>query len=341
MIKPKKLQPGDTIATASPSWGCAGDDNIRWKYELGVKRLKELGLNVTAAPNSLKGAEYLDKHPEARAEDLMWAFENKSVNGIIANIGGNDSVRLLPYLDSKVIQANPKIFCGYSDIMTLHLYLNRRGLCTFYGDNLLTTVAEAEMWHPYSKYWFEKVFFDSSPIGVISPSSDWSYSENDHIDPNYRKTYIKNPGYAKIQGEGCARGKLFGGHGGLIEFAADSGISLCASDFKDTILFFEDIPEFFTPEYIENFFDYLGKNGYLQLLSGVIIGKTHNCGDFEPYANTIRKVVSGKYGAVKLPIISGLNFGHTSPICVLPYGALAEIDADELRFEILENGVTD
>ena len=70
MIKPPKLNKGDIIATISPSWGCAGDEDVRWKYELGVKRLEELGLHVVAAPNSLKGADFLEKHPEKRAEDV-------------------------------------------------------------------------------------------------------------------------------------------------------------------------------------------------------------------------------------------------------------------------------
>ena len=185
VIKPRKLNFGDTIATISPSWGCAGASRVKWQYNLGVSRLQEIGLNVVAAPNSLKGTSFLANSPEARAEDLIWAFENKNVNAIIANIGGNDAIKLIPYLSSKIILENPKILCGYSDIMSLHLYCHQLGLSTFYGDNLLTTIAEAECWHPYSKYWFEKVLFDNSPIGEISPSSDWTFEPNNHTNPKY------------------------------------------------------------------------------------------------------------------------------------------------------------
>jgi len=202
MLKPRRLRPGDTIATISPSWGCAGTNRVKWKYELGVRRLRELGLDVVAAPNSMKGTSYLDKHPQARAEDLMWAFENQNVRAIIANIGGNDSERLLPFLDPQVILRNPKILCGYSDVLALHLYCHRLGLSTFYGDNLLTVVAEAGGWHPYSRYWFQKVFFDSSPIGEIPPSPDWSYTPNNHTNPEHRKVYIPSDGYVRIQGSG-------------------------------------------------------------------------------------------------------------------------------------------
>ncbi len=340
MIKPPKLNIGDTIATISPAWGCAGDEDIHWKYELGVKRLEELGLHVVTAPNSLKGTEYLAQHPQARAEDVMWAFENKQVKAIIANIGGNDSHKLLPYLDPEVIRKNPKILCGYSDVMNLHLYCHQLGLSTFYGPNLLTTVAEAKEWHSYSKEWFRKVFFETEAIGEIPPSEDWSYDAHDHANPQHIRQYIINQGYEPVQGKGVVQGRLFGGHGGLMEYDSDSPITLTKEDFADTILFFEDIPEFCDVAYMGDFFDWLGRKGYLQVLKGVIIGKMCTPDSFQPYTERIRQVVSGKYGLTDLPILYGVNFGHTSPICVLPYGAEAELDMENQRFTILESGVS-
>ncbi|MBQ8619385.1 MAG: LD-carboxypeptidase [Clostridia bacterium] len=104
MMKPKRLLPGDTIAAISPAWGCAGAPDVRWRYDLGVHRLETLGLHVVAAPNALRSEEYLNRNPQARADDLMWAFENKEIHAIIANIGGNDSHRILPYLSPQSIK---------------------------------------------------------------------------------------------------------------------------------------------------------------------------------------------------------------------------------------------
>lgn len=100
LIKPKKLNSGDRVATISPSWGGAGEPALIWRYEQGVKRLEEVfGLEVIPMPNSLKGADYLYKNPQTRAEDLMIAFKDESIKGIFANIGGEDSIRLLPYIE--------------------------------------------------------------------------------------------------------------------------------------------------------------------------------------------------------------------------------------------------
>src|SRR5699024_12724194 len=98
--KPKRLQPGDCVATVSPSWGGAGEPALNWRYEQGVKRLVDIfQLEVVAMPNSLKGEDYLYKYPQARAEDLMSAFKNERKNGIIANIRRGYSIHIILYID--------------------------------------------------------------------------------------------------------------------------------------------------------------------------------------------------------------------------------------------------
>ena len=270
----------------------------------------------------------------------MWAFENKEVKAIIAAIGGNDAVSLLPYLSPDTITDNPKIFCGYSDIMILHLFCFRAGLMTYYGDNLLTSIAETGGWHPYSRHWFEKTFSDSSAIGEIVPSKEWSASKDNLTDRSYKKVYTPNEGYCRVQGKGKVSGRLFGGHTDLRTLRFPDGSSVVRKeDMNGSILFFEDIPEFCTGDQIEDFFDWLGQMGYLETLSGVIIGRMRMQQSFETYAERIRRIVTGKYHCADLPIMGDLNFGHSSPACILPYGAEAELDIDSLKFSITESGV--
>lgn len=94
LIKPEKLQLGDRIATVSQSWGGAGEPALKWRYEQGFRIMKEVfGLEVIPMPNSLKGEEYLYQNTQARAEDLMTAFKDERIKGIIANIGGEGDVQ--------------------------------------------------------------------------------------------------------------------------------------------------------------------------------------------------------------------------------------------------------
>jgi len=296
-----------------------------------------MGLEVVSSPNSLKGSEYLSKHPQARAEDIIWTFENKEIRAIIANIGGNDSIKIIPYINSTCISQNPKIFIGYSDVMNLHLLCYKSGLSSFYGDNLLNSIAEQSGWHEYSKKWFTKTLFDTSIIGTIESSKEWTFGEPDYVNRNIKREYHKNDGYALIQGYGKVCGRLIGGHTGILELAGTM-LELSTEDYEDTILFIEDIPEFFTSVHVKAFFSTLGNNGILQKLKGIVIGKSNENKTFDDRASVIRDTLSGKYNC-NIPVMYGLNFGHSSPICVLPYGALAEIDCDNLTFSILESGV--
>lgn len=340
LVKPKHLSIGDKIAAISPCFGCAGEAETIWKYNLGKDRLeKQYGLEVVAAPNSLKGTEYLSANPKARAEDFVWAFENKNIKAIIANIGGNESIKLLPYINKQVITDHPKIFIGYSDVMFLHLLCYKAHLSSFYGHNLLTTIAaDTDKINEYSKLWFRKVLFDNTDIGPIFPSTEWTCDAQSFTDNSVIRNYIHNDGYILIQGTGISRGKLFGGHTGIME-TDNTPIALCKDDFQNSILFIEDIVEYASPKQFGIFFDWLGTKGFLQLLNGIIIGKLTTYDDTSEYINEMQNVINKKYGLWSLPILAGLNFGHTSPIFILPYGAMSEINCNKKSFSILESGV--
>ena len=83
----RKLRRGDRVAIVSLSSGMLGEDFCSHNIEIGVKRLREYGLEPVFMPNTLKGIDYLNEHPEARADDLMWALKNNTVNGIICMMG--------------------------------------------------------------------------------------------------------------------------------------------------------------------------------------------------------------------------------------------------------------
>lgn len=175
LIKPSRLKRGDKIATISLSWGGAGDSAILWRYEQGKKRLiEDFGLEVVEMPHTLAGSQFIDQHPEKRAEDLMNAFKDSSIKGIISCIGGDDSIRMLPYIDFEVIRNNPKIFMGYSDTTITHLICYRAGLSSFYGPALLSEFAENVSMFDYTKQWIERTLFTDEVIGEIEPSTIWT-----------------------------------------------------------------------------------------------------------------------------------------------------------------------
>src|SRR5215813_1797426 len=119
MIKPRALHPGDRVAAISLSGGWPSV--YPGAYCDGKRQLEEaFGVQVIESRHTLADADWLAAHPEARAADLVKALRDPSINGIISTIGGDDSIRMLPFLDLSVIRENPKIFLGYSDATVTH-----------------------------------------------------------------------------------------------------------------------------------------------------------------------------------------------------------------------------
>ncbi|MCA1318305.1 LD-carboxypeptidase [Bacillus tianshenii] len=341
LIKPKKLQRGDIVATVSPSWGGAGEPALRWRYEQGVKRLEEVfGLKVVPMPNSLKGGDYLYENPQARAEDLMTAFRDDRIQGIITNIGGDDSIRLLPYIDFDVIRENPKIFMGYSDVTIPHLFCLKAGISSFYGPAILTDFAENVEMDPYTIEMVNRTLFSNEIIGEIQPANEWTSERLEWIEENKdrRRTMKKNSGYEVLQGSGVAQGQLIGGCIEVLELAKGTELWPEGKNWENSILFFETSEEKPPPEYIRYWLRNYAAQGILQKAKGIIFGKPQDEKYYEEYKVEIQRVMK-EYNLEDLPILYNLNFGHTEPKFILPYGAMAEIDCEKGSFTILDSGV--
>src|SRR3989344_6316563 len=117
LIKPKRLQEGDTVALITLSG--AGAFNFPQRYEIGKKQIqKSLKLKIEETPNATKPKDFVYNNPQERLNDLIWAFKNPNVKAIITITGGDDSIRLLDFLKKEhldTIKKNPKIFLGLSD----------------------------------------------------------------------------------------------------------------------------------------------------------------------------------------------------------------------------------
>ncbi|MFC7687076.1 S66 peptidase family protein [Ureibacillus sp. GCM10028918] len=341
LIKPKKLQLGDCVATVSPSWGGAGEPELRWRYEQGIKRLEDIfGLKVVPMPNSLKGGDYLYKNPQARAEDLMTAFKDKSIKGIIANIGGDDSIRLLPYIDFDVIRENPKIFMGYSDTTISHLFCHKAGISSYYGPAILTDFAENVEVDPYTIQMVKRTLFSNEIIGEIQPANEWTSERLEWIEENKnrRRTMQKNSGYEVLQGSGVVQGHLIGGCIEVLEIAKGTELWPEKIYWENSILFFETSEDKPAPDFIKYWLRNYATQGILKKTNGIIFGKPQDEKYYEEYKVEILRVMA-EFDLGDLPILYNLNFGHTEPKFILPYGVKAEINCEKTTFTILENGV--
>lgn len=334
LIKPRRLSPGDTVATISISGGRAGDLDMLERYATGKRRLQDVfGLNVVETPNAMKGNDFIYRNPKARAEDLMGALLNPDVKGIVTNHGGDDSARLLPYIDFKIIRDNPKVYIGFSDISTSHNMFTYAGVSSFYGPSLLTPIAQPAELDAYTARWMKKVLFSTDPIGSVEPCKRWTTIEwgtpaADEI------VWTKNTGYEILQGSGRATGRLLGGSGGPMQQIMGTCLFPKAEQWRDSIIFMEIGSPYGLPLAGLHSIRAFAATGMFRQAKGLICTQMS-----EEDRQILLRVLRDEEGLKDLPILVNADFGHRTPMTVLPIGAMAEIDCENGTFSILESGV--
>ena len=80
---------------------------------------KKLGFKIKKGKHLYDSYGYLAGTDKDRADDLNSMFADKEVDAIVCLRGGYGSIRMVSYLDLKLIKSNPKPLCGYSDITLL------------------------------------------------------------------------------------------------------------------------------------------------------------------------------------------------------------------------------
>jgi muramoyltetrapeptide carboxypeptidase LdcA involved in peptidoglycan recycling len=334
-IKPGRLQPGDTIAIVSPSWGGAGA--FPHRVEQAIQHIHSLGFQVRLAPHALNQLKHVSDTPENRAQDINQMFADPQVKMILAAIGGDHSCQLLPHLDYNLIRNHPKIFMGFSDITVLNVALwSRTGLVTFNGPALLTDFAEYPRMQEYSERNFLKVVTDTQPAGVIFPSPGWT-EEYSHWPASKelerQRHLLPSPGWLWLR-SGFATGRLIGGCIESLQHLRGTGFW---PDWRDAIFFFETSEDKPSPETVDGILADYENMGVLDQIKGMLVGRPMRYSEDEK--RQLHEVILERTQAHNFPIIAEMDFGHTSPQFTLPIGCQAHIDAENRCFEILESAV--
>ncbi len=345
LIRPKHLAPGDTIATVSPSWGGAG--TFPQRYAAGKAQLEQVfGVKVVEMPHTLAPADWVAQNPQARADDLMAAFADPSIAGIIATIGGDDCIRLLPFLDLGVIRANPKVFLGFSDTTALHLACYAAGVTSFYGPSIMAGFAENAGMHDYMVDGVRRALFATEPVGTVPENTEgWTTEHLSWADPSLqsqRRRLVPADAPRILQGSGVATGPLLGGCAEVLEMVKGTAWWPDKAAWQGAILFFETSEDAPSPNFIRYWMRNYAALGIVDGLAGLLIARADTRGD-DGYQHAIETAilqVLAEAGRGDLPVLAGLDFGHTQPMLTLPYGVQARIDCAAATLTIVESGVS-
>jgi len=257
----------------------------------------------------------------------MEAFADPSIKGIFSIIGGNDSVRLEPFVDLNVLQANPKVFMGYSDTTASHFLCLKAGLSSFCGPSILAEFAENVECFAYTIESVRRTLFSSTPLGVIEPERErwtgqglaWDRPGNAKMK---RKTFSPL-GPQLLQGEGVVEGSLLGGCIEVLEMLRATPLWPAPEVWDGSVLFLEVSEENPPVDFFRRWIRGYASMGVLQRVKAVLFGRPMCLPDspmMRGYDLVLQEVVHDECGLVDLPLVTQLDFGHSDPKFVLPIG---------------------
>ena len=331
LVKPKRLSQGDTIRIVAPASNMAS--LAKSSVDRGVENLEKLGFIVEIDPNVYRSYKGTAGRPMERAESLMEAFLDESVDGIMCCWGGFNSNDIIDYLDYQAIKENPKVFVGYSDITILNTVLYwEAGLVNFQGPAFITFTHEFLM--PWEVDVFKQVTMDGREILELRASPTFIDDPFFWKHPDEPVEERKNLGWGLVNG-GEAEGRLIGGHLGTLLCLAGTRYW---PDLKDHILFIESDEEDVGAVNIIRQLRHLKHLGALDEVSGLVVGRIPEVLGLKD-DRSIESIVGDAVEGLDIPVVTQFDFGHTNPIATIPIGVRGRISAEKIALTLLEAGV--
>lgn len=305
-IIPKSLIKGDLIGITAPA-GCIWN---KWHVEKIEARMAELGFKTKIGKTIYQQVGYLAGSDQMRADELMEFYKDEDVKAILTMRGGWGCSRILDLLDYELIQQNPKIIIGFSDITSLvNAIYKKTGVITFHGP------CGYSSWKEFTTNNVFKAIVGGQPFLMKNP-------------PDYQEGL-------KTLSPGKATGDLIGGNMTVV-------LSLIGTpyepDWTNKILFLEEIGE--EPYRIDRMLWQLKQHKVFEKVNGVVIGSLHKCEPEEPEKSfSLQEIINQHFKDSPFPVYQGATFGHLEPKFTLPIGVRTEIDADNFTLRTLDKSV--
>lgn len=331
-VIPRRVRPGDVVAVVCPSAPAVG-----WwphRVERGAAYLASLGLRVRIMPNAGLVTGWTAGTGRQRADDLTAAFADPEVAVVLCAVGGNHSNQVVDHVDWDVVAANPKVFQGLSDITVLHWAMQRHaGLRTFYGPALTTNLGEYPAVLGLTDRSLRAAWFGAAPP-AFEPAGAWTDELLDFfgaVDLTRPRTLRPGSGWRWLR-EGSAQGPLLGGcleticsHlTGSPEWLGPTG----------AVLFLETSEEAPPPSAVDAYLTDLGRLGVLDAVVGLVVARPYGYRD--DAVPVLDEVVLRATAPSGIPVLAGVDAGHTDPMLTLPLGATVRIDSASGTFAALE-----
>ena len=280
-IFPASLKKGDKIAVISPA-GSVEESQLQNGLNLIRTRGYEPVLGKNLYTKFSKGYNYAGTEKE-RISDMNWALNDPEISAIWASRGGYGCQHLMGHLKLSEFRKNPKWYIGYSDNTVIQSYLLKNNFASIHAQTIKT-----------------------SGFGVTPEGYDLTF---DILKGKFPKYSIQNNSFNK---SGTADGELVGGNLALIYALLGTKYSF---DFKDKILFIEDIGEKFYA--LDRMIMSLELAGVFRKIKGLIVGgmtlmedEKENMNYEESFDEFSYKLIAERISQYDFPVIFGFPNGH-------------------------------
>ncbi|KUL32363.1 S66 peptidase family protein [Actinoplanes awajinensis] len=331
---PPKLRTGDRVAVLSPAF--AAPALFPERHEQALRRVREvLGLEPVEFPTTRQlGASAAD-----RAADLTAAWADPSIRAVFATIGGYDQITVLPHLDPAVFRADPKPFFGFSDNTSLLNWLWCHGLAGFHGGSTMMHVARGAGIQPVHLASLRAALFDGGDL-AIEPVAEFSEEELDWAGEGSLTDVpapVPSPGWTWHRPDRVVTGPTWGGCLEVVhsQLAADRWIRP-VDEYAGSVLLLETSEEMPAAGKVFRILRDFGERGLLRQFPAVLVATAKATVFTDPrpvaerqrYRDEQREAVLRAFADYhpEAMIVFGVDFGHTDPQWVLPYGGQVTVD---------------
>jgi muramoyltetrapeptide carboxypeptidase LdcA involved in peptidoglycan recycling len=333
-IHPPKARAGDRIAVLSPSFAAAGA--FPAVHEQAMRRLTEVtGLVPVEYPTTRE----VGATPRDRAADIDAAFADPSIRGILAVIGGEDQITVIPHLDAGLARRDPKPFLGTSDNTNLHHWLWANGIASFYGGSSQVHLGAGPGVDDIHARSLRAALITGETLEITDPGEsedigvDWG-------DPRALTCFGEREPTEPWSWHGPARsvtGRTWGGCIEVIEWILTAGRFPSGPEVLDGgVLIIEASEELLPARNVGWIVRSLGERGILAAVDAVLLARPPTSGfSSRPAAEERaqrraeqRDVVAdlvGRYNPEAV-MCAGIPFGHTRPQYIVPHGGLVTVD---------------
>ncbi|MDO5722382.1 MAG: LD-carboxypeptidase [Actinomycetaceae bacterium] len=320
------------IAVVSPSM--AGPAYGPQIHDQAMARLRQLtGEEIVQYPTTSK----LGASAAERAADLHAAFSDPEISAVMATVGGNDQITVLPHLQAQVITQNPKPFFGYSDNTHLHNWLWKHGVPSYYGGSTQVQIGPGpcvDEIHARSLL----AALQGEDVVLTNPGESEDHG-HDWDDPRALTSFGERQPVGSWQWAGADKVVRAATWGGCVQvlrdiFVAGSNPPDSQMDGKILLLEFSDDPV--APIDFGRFLRSLGQRGFLARFAAVMLARVPATSfGWEPsaeeqaaYREAMAELVVDAFAqyAPHAVVSLGVPFGHTRPQWILPYGGEVTLD---------------